>query len=506
MIVPTEKYDLNKNNKEINEDFSNYSISSNLTFYEKLNNETKKDILFLIKSGYDKKMIIKLYIFLKPANVNEAIHYLTKNKGIYQHIFFSSSQNKDSCVICRKRRNMHIRHIYNSFVNNSSKNKQFSKTTRINVKKKEIKKKYICKICEEEILKEQNENECKLCHNLFCNDCLYLYIKNDIIKGKYKIQCPDSDCDCILTEKIIDKILSFNNSNKNEVISLKNKLENNKTKEMVLSNPNLMFCLIVDCNGYCKKIINKNYNTCNKGHKFCPTCGELYHKDGICKDGEKVDQLFEQIYKKYDLKKCPYCQIVTLKNEGCNHMTCLYCRKNWCWLCNGLFETTEEHYGNIKSGCYKRMMNNLRNQNNQNNNQDNNQDNSLDSIYESLPFYIGDYAYYLDIFYLLYKHEKYCCNNIPEDCLLLCMCNQLFLIFICMMAIPIFPHITIQKFYYFKYIDEIKKKYKNKILLALFILVEELLFFIYIIHLIIIHYIYTVLVLPIYGVYYCITN
>ena len=51
MIAPTEKYDLNKNNKEINEDFSNYSISSNLTFYEKLNNETKKDILFLIKSG-----------------------------------------------------------------------------------------------------------------------------------------------------------------------------------------------------------------------------------------------------------------------------------------------------------------------------------------------------------------------------------------------------------------------------------------------------------------------
>ena len=28
MIAPTEKYDLNENNKEINEDFSNYSISS----------------------------------------------------------------------------------------------------------------------------------------------------------------------------------------------------------------------------------------------------------------------------------------------------------------------------------------------------------------------------------------------------------------------------------------------------------------------------------------------
>ena len=75
-----------------------------------------------------------------------------------------------------------------------------------------------------------------------------------------------------------------------------------------------------------------------------------------------------------------------------------------------------------------------------------------------------------------------------------------------MMTIPIFPHITIQRFYYSKYINEIKEQHKNKILLALFILVEELLFFIFIIHLIIIHYLYSALFLPIYGIYYCITN
>ena len=200
-----------------------------------------------------------------------------------------------------------------------------------------------------------------------------------------------------------------------------------------------------------QKKTNKNYNTCNKGHKFCPTCGELYHKDDICKDGEKVDQLFEQICKKYELKKCPYCQIVTLKNEGCNHMTCLYCKKNQCWLCNGLFETTEEHYGNITSQCYNKMMNNLRNQNNQNNNQNNiqtnNQDNNLESIYESLPFYIGDYAYYLKIFYLIYKSDNNCCYKIC-DCLFLCISINLILTLIWMMAIPIFPHVTIRKFYY----------------------------------------------------------
>ena len=140
-------------------------------------------------------------------------------------------------------------------------------------------------------------------------------------------------------------------------------LEKNKTKEIVLSNPDLMFCPIVNCEGYCNKKTNKKFNICNRGHKFCPTCGELYHKNGKCKDEEKVDELFDQYYKKYKLKNCPYCKIITFKNGGCNHIKCLYCGKNWCWLCNELFETTEEHYGNIKSKCYNKMMGNNHNNN-----------------------------------------------------------------------------------------------------------------------------------------------
>jgi hypothetical protein len=309
-------------------------------------------------------MIIKLYIFLKPSNVNEAIHYLSKENGIYQHIFYSSTKNKDSCEICREPRNIHINHIDTSFSNVSFNNDICSINKRKDdIKIKIIQKKYICKICEEDILEEENKNKCKICNNYFCNDCIFSYIKETIKNGKYIIKCPDSDCDSIISKEIINKILSFNESNDFEVKNLKALLEKNKTKEIVLSNPDLMFCPIVNCEGYCYKKTNKKFNICNMGHKFCPTCGELYHKNGKCKEEEKVNELFEQYYKKYKLKKCPYCQIVTLKNGGCNHITCLYCGKNWCWLCNELFETTEEHYGNIKSKCYNKMY-----PNNQNNN------------------------------------------------------------------------------------------------------------------------------------------
>ena len=155
----------------------------------------------------------------------------------------------------------------------------------------------------------------------------------------------------------------MNNSNDIEVNNLKILLEKNNIKEIVLSNPDLMFCPIVNCEGYNNKKSNSKFNICNMGHKFCPTCGELYHKDGKCKEGEKVNELFEQYYKKYKLKRCPFCQIVTNKKGGCNHITCLYCGKNWCWLCNELFETTVEHYGNIKSKCFNKMYPNDENNN-----------------------------------------------------------------------------------------------------------------------------------------------
>ena len=272
-------------------------------------------------------MIIKLYIFLKPSNANEAIHYLTKENGIYQHIFYSSTKNKDSCEICREAKNMHLNTIDNSISNISFNNNLFFKNERLDVGIKPFTKKYSCKICEEDISEKEYDNLCQLCENYFCNYCLYSK-KETIRKGKNIIKCPESDCDCILTKERIYKILSFNNSNDIEVNNLKMLLEKNNAKEIVLSNPDLMFCPIANCKGYCNKKSNSIYNICNMGHKFCQACGELYHKDGKCKDEEKVDELFEKYYNKYKLKRCPFCQIVTNKNGGCNHITCLYCGKN----------------------------------------------------------------------------------------------------------------------------------------------------------------------------------
>ena len=75
--------------KEISEQsLNNVSFSSNNSFYEKLNVETKRDIISLIKSGYNKKTVIKLYILVKPSNINEAVNFLTKRKWYLSTFIF----------------------------------------------------------------------------------------------------------------------------------------------------------------------------------------------------------------------------------------------------------------------------------------------------------------------------------------------------------------------------------------------------------------------------------
>ena len=102
MIKNTERIILKEN---INKENSlNISLSSNNSYYEQLNDDTKRDIIFLIKSGYNKKAIIKLYIFINPSNVNEAIHYLSKENGINQHIFINNKNNSNICEICGEKK------------------------------------------------------------------------------------------------------------------------------------------------------------------------------------------------------------------------------------------------------------------------------------------------------------------------------------------------------------------------------------------------------------------
>ena len=172
------KLNLKENNVSINSSFS-----SNKSFYESLEDHTKKDILFLIKSGYNKKAVIKLYLIIKPSHVSEAMEFLSKKNGLYQHVFYSSSKNSNKCEICGNQREVHIEETEKTIISLNKSNQELSFVSVHNNQKIDEKfnsQQYECRICEDSF-PENQLNICQKCKSSFCSECLYEYAKEVLL-------------------------------------------------------------------------------------------------------------------------------------------------------------------------------------------------------------------------------------------------------------------------------------------------------------------------------------
>lgn len=71
-----------------------------------------------------------------------------------------------------------------------------------------------------------------------------------------------------------------------------------------------------------------------------------------------TDKQYKQWTIDQDVSLCPNCITRVQKESGCNHMTCMACGYEWCWLCREKY--TNWHYSSLNPlGC-----SNLREQNN----------------------------------------------------------------------------------------------------------------------------------------------
>ena len=315
----------------------------------------------LISMGFQKDFVDKVYLNFKPNNIETALNLLTENEGVFLHVFVESEENKFLCDICNKPKKNHIDFvdndseiIYNDYedIKDESEIRIESITSidRINVnnKKKE------CVIC----LEKQNfENFSKPdnCPHIFCNDCWYNYLLTKINEGNaIKIKCMDQKCNSILNADFILNILR-NKSNSNLI----KKFYKFKRRQEIEKKPNHIFCPYKDCEGFSIKQKDNKFLKCNKGHKFCSKCKfEGWHKGTACGEDERKDmELFVKWKNNHNVKMCPNCKAPIEKNEGCNHMTCINCKYEFCWLCNQKY--VPGHFNNGTCRQFDREENNL---------------------------------------------------------------------------------------------------------------------------------------------------
>jgi len=66
----------------------------------------------------------------------------------------------------------------------------------------------------------------------------------------------------------------------------------------------------------------------------CTQCGCSAHPGDICSAAfaKQYQQTPEDVLSSVRKQACPSCARATVKDEGCNHMTCV-CGGQWCWSC-----------------------------------------------------------------------------------------------------------------------------------------------------------------------------
>ena len=192
-----------------------------------------------------------------------------------------------------------------------------------------------CLICDEKLTQNELKDNFIECFHIFCNDCYYEFIKEKVNNNFIeKIKCPKHDCQTKLFDNFIVEKLLRDTTILNKYLKL-------KEKRQLMLNPKIQLCPFPNCDSYAIKKGKNKYVSCIKyKHEFCFKCLKNWHGKNKC--DTSIDESFNNWRDINKVKRCPKCKFFIEKNKGCNYITCLYCKYEFCWIC--LHKYTRNHF------------------------------------------------------------------------------------------------------------------------------------------------------------------
>ena len=372
------KENINNNNNELKKSL----FISNISNIDQMN----PMILQLTEFGFDNIFSRRVFHYLHPEDIDEALNYMAKENGIIQHRFIKNRRDLNNilCYICGEKEEIHLKDInisnnvikeeeinesnnkseiksrYSlkkslesssvkesnitkeknlsndeedkiSYNNNIKINEKFEKNNKIIKldKKRDLSedKKIECEICNDKYI-VTDKNKVNKCGHSFCDSCWFDSLSIKIKENKLSsIKCLDYNCKEKLDDEFIINLINSDND-------LIKKYKRYKTELLIINDPNKKLCPFPDCDSYLElKDIRIKEVSCLNNHKFCFECLQKPHGKLPC-DNRNLFKSIIEFAESNLVKKCPNCSIIIEKNKGCNHITCSKCGYQWCWLCN----------------------------------------------------------------------------------------------------------------------------------------------------------------------------
>ncbi|BET02792.1 IBR [Nesidiocoris tenuis] len=230
-----------------------------------------------------------------------------------------------------------------SFSRNSS-----ARSSAVSIKEKEVDP--TCGIC----LMPLSESKSLDCHHEFCLECWETYLTGKVLSGHVSsIQCPANECGMVVSYEFLHHIVPADVSSNYRDLDI---------KEFVEQNRSIKWCPIGNCGrgvkftpqeeqGY--SATTSHAVDCGEGHYFCWECLGEAHAPCSCTDWTKwineiatvkPEELQDSVTGRWqeaanslwlvtNSKPCPNCGSHIQKGDGCNHIKCVKCKFDFCWVC-----------------------------------------------------------------------------------------------------------------------------------------------------------------------------
>ncbi|XP_073992542.1 ankyrin repeat and IBR domain-containing protein 1-like isoform X3 [Rhodnius prolixus] len=207
-------------------------------------------------------------------------------------------------------------------------------------------KEFFCEIC----MCERTDGRSLDCAHEFCIDCWQTYLTTKITEGQVsRIVCPGQDCPLLVSPDFVHALVSPQYSTSYRIFDI---------KAFVEQNPSIKWCPHVGC-GRAVRLPTDNEKfhanishavDCGEGHYFCWECLGQAHAPCSCSDWRRwlyeistirpeelestgQESAANSLWLVTYCKLCPNCSSPIQKSDGCNHIKCLKCKFDFCWVC-----------------------------------------------------------------------------------------------------------------------------------------------------------------------------
>ncbi|OMJ86628.1 hypothetical protein SteCoe_11844 [Stentor coeruleus] len=275
----------------------------------------------LSQLGFSLRLIQNAILYTNSNDLTTLIFFLSKGPEGWDHEFIPNEEYL--CEICNEKYTEH-----SSFIRKDEDREILRKsihsainTSFISLQEDEKSEKK-CGICFEVIFDQCIIPGCD--EHFYCKQCITKYLEAKISNSQVSgIPCPGTTCRTIFSDDFIRSFIS-----PDFVI----KYDKFCKREKLIKDPFIKFCNQPDCEGYIRGSSTDVHQFCNIcSHEMCFLCGKDWHLEVTCEEIEI--KKYNKWAEGKDVKVCPFCNYKIEKNEGCNHMTCIICKYEFCWVC-----------------------------------------------------------------------------------------------------------------------------------------------------------------------------